>query len=91
MSNIELIKKIIDKYEMTGGYIDGWKRVDYKHFDSVAKDNMSRELANLLTSRDEKVLRKFVEYYLLVNKIWKFNEVDNIRESVDLFLKEKKQ
>ena len=38
------IEKIVNKYEMTGAYVSGAKRVEYKHYDATAKQNMIREL-----------------------------------------------
>jgi hypothetical protein len=40
----KLTEEIFNKYECTGAYIDGAKRVEYKHFDKVARENIVREL-----------------------------------------------
>lgn len=44
------IKEILNKYEMTGAYIEGAKRVDYKHYDDLAKQHMVEELETLINS-----------------------------------------
>jgi hypothetical protein len=45
------IEKILNFYEMTGSYIEGAKRHDYKHYNKLSKENIIRELAALFESK----------------------------------------
>jgi hypothetical protein len=54
----ELKKKIEDTlnfYEMTGSYIEGAKRHDYKHYDKLSKENIVRELTTLFNSQIDRI------------------------------------
>lgn len=54
----QIIGEIVNKYEMTGAYIEGAKRVDYKHFTQDAKDKMVNELTTLLQNSERELLKK---------------------------------
>ena len=55
------IRVILEANEKTGGYIpsDSWTRVDYKHYDEVSKQHITREIKQLIQSENERVLREF--------------------------------
>ena len=54
----ELKKEIEDTlnfYEMTGSYIEGAKRHDYKHYNKLSKENIVRELSTFFDSQIDRI------------------------------------
>jgi len=58
MSN-KKIEKIVNKYEMTGAYISNGKRHEYKHYNKVAKWNMTVELESECKAREREAIIKY--------------------------------
>lgn len=63
------IEGILNYHEMTGSYISGAKRVDYKHYDENAKQHIVQALTSLIEQEKERagreILDKFVSWVIL--------------------------
>jgi len=88
------LREILEKHEMTGSYISGAKRVDYKHYDENAKQHIVHELGSFINdnyvSKDklQELYKTGLEFEAEIGMAKKGNEysaqfLDNILKAID--------